>query len=139
MAPAVLVRVIGVAAIGFGLIIGSAATAATLAQTAPPAAHAAPTAPTDVAVTVGADGITPTRTALMAGQPPLRRRQHRSTPQPFVLEPAGANTTPLTAGSTQAKADGIAPGQTTTLAWTFPEPGDFHIAESTVPPGPSPG
>jgi uncharacterized cupredoxin-like copper-binding protein len=139
MAPAGLVRVIGVTAIGFGVVIGSAATAGTLAQTTPPAAHAAPTAPTDVAVTLSAEGIIPARTALVAGQPYRFVVTNTDTrAHPFVLEPAGTSTTPLTAGSAQAKADGIAPGQTTTLAWTFPEPGDFRMADdraTTSEPG----
>ena len=139
MAPRVLVHAIGVTAIGFGLIIGSAATAGTLAQEGTPPPGAAASAPTNVAVTLGAEGIIPARTALVAGQPyRFVVTNTDTTPHQFVLEPAGANSTPLTAGSAQAKVDGIAPGQTTTLAWTFPEPGDFHMADdraTTSAPG----
>jgi uncharacterized cupredoxin-like copper-binding protein len=128
MAPAGLVRVIGITAIGVGVVIGSAATAGALAQGAP----------TDVAVTLGADGITPTQTALVAGQPYrfVVSNTDGATHQ-FLLEPADASNTPLAANNNQAKVDGIATGQSTSFEWTFPEPGEFQMADdrATSEPG----
>jgi uncharacterized cupredoxin-like copper-binding protein len=135
MAPSMLIRVIGLTALGFGIVIGSTATAGTLAQEATPPARSAAAAPIEVPVALSADGIVPARTALLVGQ--LYRfviTNADATAHPFLLEPAGAGTTPLTAGSTRAMADSIAPGQTTTIAWTFANAGDFQMADDRVTP-----
>jgi uncharacterized cupredoxin-like copper-binding protein len=47
----------------------------------------------------------------------------------FLLEPADANNTPLAADDKQAEADGIATGQSTSFERTFPEPGEFQMAD----------
>ena len=133
MAPSMLVRVIGLTALGFGIIIGSTATAGTLAQEATPPARTAAAAPIEVPVDLSADGITPARTALLAGQPyRFVVTNTDTTAHPFLLEPAGAGTTPLTAGSAQAVADGIAPGQTKTSSGPSRTPGDFQMADDRV-------
>jgi uncharacterized cupredoxin-like copper-binding protein len=132
MAPSMLLRVIGLTALGFGLIIGSNATAGTLAQEAsPPPSTAA--APIQVPVDLGATGITPSRTALLAGQPyRFVVINTDTTAHPFLLEPAGASNAPLTADNAQAVTDSIAPGQTKTVEWTFIKPGDFQMADDRV-------
>ena len=136
MAPSMLLRVIGLTALGFGIVIGSTATAGTLAQEATPPARTASAAPIEVPVDLNADGITPARTALLAGQPyRFVVTNTDATAHPFLLEPAGASTTPLTAGSAQAVADSIAPGQTKTIEWTFSNAGDFQMADDRVTQG----
>jgi uncharacterized cupredoxin-like copper-binding protein len=133
MAPALLLRVIGLTALGFGLVIGSTAPAATFAQAATAPARTAAAAPIEVPVELSADGITPARTALLAGQPyRFVVTNTDTTAHPFLLEPVGASNAPLTAGSTQAVTESIAPGQTKTVEWTFTNPGDFQIADDRV-------
>jgi uncharacterized cupredoxin-like copper-binding protein len=120
MAVSWLVRIIGVTAIGFGIIIGSAASTRTLAKDVP----------TDVAVMLGAEGVTPSRTALVAGQPYrfVVTNTDKAT-HSFFLESADASNTPLTMENKQAAADGIAAGQTTSFEWTFRDPGDYQMAD----------
>jgi len=135
MAPALLRRVIGLTALGVGLVIGFTAPAATFAQAASPPTSTAAAAPIVVPVALSADGITPARTALLAGQPyRFVVTNTDTTAHPFLLEPAAASTAPLTTGSTQAVTDRIAPGQSLTLEWTFTSPGDFQMADDRVTP-----
>jgi len=130
MTSSILVRVLSVTVIGFGIIIGASATAGTSAQEAATPAQTIQGAPIEVTVTLAAEGITASRTALVAGQP--YRFVVTNTDGPthaFVLEPAGARNAPLAADNTQAAADGIAQGQTQRLEWTFAEPGAFQMAD----------
>ena len=128
-ASSFLVAVIAVTAIGFGVIIDSAAAPGTLAQEATPPPSVASSAPTDVAVTLAADGTIPARTALLAGQPYRFVVTNTDvSPHQFLLTPADAST-PLAAGDKKAEADGIAPSQTKSFDWTFAEPGDFQMAD----------
>jgi len=133
MAPSVLVRVIGLTALGFGIIIGSTATTGTLAQEATPPARAMAVAPIEVPVDLNVNGITPARTALLTGQPyRFVVTNTDTTAHPFLLEPVGANNAPLMTESAQAVAGSIAPGQTKTVEWTFSNTGDFLMADDRV-------
>jgi len=120
MVPKWFIGIIGVTAIGLGVTIGSAATSEALAKGTP----------TDVAVELGAEGLTPSRTALVAGQPyRFVVTNTDAATHSFILEPADASNTPLTMENKQAEADGIATGQTASVEWTFSEPGDYQMAD----------
>ena len=46
----------------------------------------------------------------------------------FVIERPGAIHEPLMEGDQMAMVEGIAPGETRTLGWTFTEPGSYQFA-----------
>src|SRR3954471_15002395 len=77
-----------------------------------------------------AAGFTPAMTALVAEQPYRFVVTNMDTVRhPFLLEPADASDLPLAVGDVQANVDGIAPGQTASLVWTFPQPGNVQMAD----------
>jgi uncharacterized cupredoxin-like copper-binding protein len=130
MAPSLLVRVIGVTAIGFGLIIGATSASGTLAQGTPSPASTGQGSAHEITVTLAADGLTSSRTALRAGQPySFLVTNADSVAHPFVLEQAG---TLLSGASSQAAVDDIAPGETQRLDWTFSAPGDYEMTDDSA-------
>jgi uncharacterized cupredoxin-like copper-binding protein len=99
------------------------------AEESTPAATSAQAAPIDVQVELKDFGVTPERTAFIAGQPyRFLVTNAGTTPHEFVLEPAGEVDEPLEVDEREGEIEDIAPGTTKELVWTFAEPGDYQMA-----------
>jgi uncharacterized cupredoxin-like copper-binding protein len=77
--------------------------------------------------------VTPDTTEVKAGKPYLFAVTNTgATTHEFVLEQADAVDDPLAkvadGAKAEAEAEDIAPGETKTVLWTFPTPGDYQMA-----------
>jgi uncharacterized protein (DUF305 family)/uncharacterized cupredoxin-like copper-binding protein len=82
-----------------------------------------------IAVTLTEFSVTLTPTILHAGRPYTFVVTNDGTvPHEFVVERLGATHEPLVAGDQMAMVEGIAPGESKTLAWTFADPGSYQLA-----------
>jgi uncharacterized cupredoxin-like copper-binding protein len=126
----------GAVALGTSMIVAAAATSGAVAQEATPAVRTAPATPIDVPIALGASGITPSMTALIAGEPyHFVVTNADAGTHPFLIEPVGAVNQPLVADGTPAAVGGIATRQTQSLDWTFTEPGIFQMADDRATQG----
>jgi uncharacterized protein (DUF305 family) len=83
----------------------------------------------EVAVTLTEFSVTLAATTLHAGRPYTFVVTNDGTvPHEFVVERLGATHEPLVAGDQMAMVEGIAPGESKTLAWTFADPGSYQLA-----------
>jgi uncharacterized cupredoxin-like copper-binding protein len=121
----------------------AAAQAATPAAAQCPSPLATPAAPADEAAATPAGApvcvgvreaefyVRPERTTFQVGQPYVFAVGNEGTMEhEFIIEPPGADEEDALKGTggKVAKVEGIAPGKTAELAWTFTEPGDFELA-----------
>jgi len=83
----------------------------------------------EVAVTLTEFSVTLEPTTLHADRPYTFVVTNEGTvTHEFVIERLGATHEPLVAGDQMALEEGIAPGKSQTLAWTFADPGSYHLA-----------
>lgn len=83
----------------------------------------------EVAVTVTEFSIALAPSTLRVGQPyAFVVTNEGAVAHEFVIERPGATHDPLVAGEREAMVEGIAPGETRTLGWTFAEPGSYQLA-----------
>ena len=88
-------------------------------------------APVCVGVREGEFYVRPERTTFQVGQPYVFAVGNEGTMEhEFIIEPPGGDEEDALKGTggKVAKVEGIAPGKTAELAWTFTEPGDFELA-----------
>ena len=82
-----------------------------------------------VAVTLTEFSVTLEPVTLHAGRPYTFVVTNDGTAtHEFVIEQRGATHEPLVAGDQMAMVEGIAPGESRTLEWTFAEPGSYQLA-----------
>jgi uncharacterized cupredoxin-like copper-binding protein len=82
-----------------------------------------------IAVTLTEFSVTLTPTTLHAGRPYTFVVTNDGTvAHEFVIERLGATHEPLVAGDQMAMVEGIAPGESRTLEWTFADPGSYQLA-----------
>jgi uncharacterized protein (DUF305 family)/uncharacterized cupredoxin-like copper-binding protein len=82
-----------------------------------------------IAVTLTEFSIDLVSTALYAGRPYTFVVTNDGTVRhEFVIERLGATHEPLVAGDQMAMVEGIAPGESKTLEWTFTDPGSYQLA-----------
>lgn len=62
------------------------------------------------------------------GRTPLSSLNEGTVPHEFVIERLGATHEPLVAGDQMAMVEGIVPGESRTLTWTFAEPDSYQLA-----------
>jgi uncharacterized cupredoxin-like copper-binding protein len=82
-----------------------------------------------IAVTLTEFSVTLTPTTLYTGSPYTFVVTNEGTvAHEFVIERPGATHEPLVAGGQMAMVEGIAPGESRTLEWTFTDPGSYQLA-----------
>jgi len=92
-------------------------------------AASAQTSAEQIAVTVTEFSVTLTPTTLHAGRPYTFVVTNEGTvTHEFVIERLGATHEPLVVGDQMAMIEGIAPGESRTLAWTLTDPGSYQLA-----------
>jgi uncharacterized cupredoxin-like copper-binding protein len=104
-----------------------------LATPAAPASSAATPAGAPICVAVRQTEFIdqPDRTTFQVGQPYVFAVGNAGTVvHEFIIEPPGADEKDALKGpgGKVAKVEGIAPGETVELAWTFTDPGSFELA-----------
>lgn len=98
-------------------------------HTAATPAASAQTGAQQAAVTLTEFSVTLAPTTLHAGRPYTFVVSNDGTvPHEFVIEQLGATHEPLVVGDQMAMIEGIAPGESRTLAWTFTDPGSYQLA-----------
>jgi len=119
----------------FDLIGGLSPTALATPEMPSASGAATPEASSDqtgtqqVTVTLSEFSIALAPTSLQAGHPYTFVVTNAGTvPHEFVIEAAGATHEPLLDGSRMAMVEGIGPGETRTLDWTFASPGAYQVA-----------
>jgi uncharacterized protein (DUF305 family) len=92
-------------------------------------AASAQTSAEEVAVTLTEFSVTLEPTTLHAGRPYTFVVTNEGTlTHEFVIERLGATHEPLVSGDQMAMVEGIAPGESQTLAWTFADPSSYQLA-----------
>ena len=110
----------------FGAVASPAASPAASPVASP---AATPAAAGEVAVTLQEFAVLASATTFAVGQEyTFVATNAGGFPHEMVIEPAGGNDEPLEADGQAAEIEGIEPGQSASLTWTFTEPGTYQIA-----------